>query len=374
MRDISNKMSGLGVERLTKYYNHIILLNHISFEVRDQEVLCLLGPSGSGKSTLLRIIAGLESFESGLISWHGNNLDSIPTEKRKFGLMFQDYALFPHLNVFDNVAFGLRMQGLPKEKIIHKVSQALARVNMSDFVKRKVQTLSGGEQQRIALARTLAPDPKLIMLDEPLGALDRKLREQLCGEIRQILRSNAVPAIYVTHDQEEAFSIADRILIISEGKIQQIGTPQELFLTPASSWVARFLGLGNVIQGEISSLQPLTIHTILGNIECTDQAVLAKPQKGIELLIRPNSVKLVSGKSAGFNGLVLDSVFQGERYETTVRVQDKLFKFDLPTSCTPGTSIQLTVKQEGVTLFTSSMDQESIKAGNKRNSKPKYQK
>ncbi|MGA9397532.1 MAG: ABC transporter ATP-binding protein, partial [Anaerolineaceae bacterium] len=212
MKQNKSARVALKVDKLVKYYEGNPLLNKLSFEVGSEEIVCLLGPSGSGKSTLLRIIAGLEPFERGSVAWQGNDLLNVPPELRSFGLMFQDYALFPHLNVFENVAFGLRMQHLSETTITQKVNRALERVGMLGFAKRKVQKLSGGEQQRIALARTLAPEPKMIMLDEPLGALDRKLREQLTQEIRQILRTTVVPAIYVTHDQEEAFTLADRIL------------------------------------------------------------------------------------------------------------------------------------------------------------------
>ncbi len=261
-----------------------------------------MGPSGSGKSTLLRIIAGLEPFESGRVTWHGKDLARIPPERRSFGFMFQDYALFPHLTVYENVAFGLRMQHLPERTIALRVAAELDRVSMSSFADRRVQNLSGGEQQRIALARTLAPEPKLIMLDEPLGALDRKLREQLTVEIRRILKSAGVPAIYVTHDQEEAFTLADRILLLSEGQLAQVGTPEELYHSPNSSWVANFLGLGSVIQAEVVSTQPLVLRSVLGNIRI--KGLNCQPTQGtrINLLVRPDGVNLIKGDQKGIGG------------------------------------------------------------------------
>ncbi|NCP15641.1 ABC transporter ATP-binding protein, partial [bacterium] len=199
---------------ISKDYENKPLLRGISFTVTANETVCLLGASGSGKSTLLRIIAGLEPPDQGTVRWEERDLASVPAHLRNFGLVFQDYALFPHLSVFENIAFGLRMQNLPRPEIEQRVREAVAQVNLTGFEKRGVSDLSGGEQQRVALARALAPRPRLLMLDEPLGALDRALRERLQGELRGILHATGVPAIYVTHDQEEAFAIADRVLLL----------------------------------------------------------------------------------------------------------------------------------------------------------------
>ncbi len=343
--------STLNVDNLVKYYEGIPLINDLSFSLGDKEVLCLLGPSGSGKSTLLRIVAGLEPFESGRVTWHGEDLASIPPERRSFGFMFQDYALFPHLTVYENVAFGLRMQHLPERMIALRVAAELDRVSMSSFADRRVQNLSGGEQQRIALARTLAPEPKLIMLDEPLGALDRKLREQLTVEIRRILKSAGVPAIYVTHDQEEAFTLADRILLLSEGRLAQVGTPEELYHSPNSSWVANFLGLGSVIQAEVVSTQPLVLRSVLGNIKI--KGLNCQPTQGarINLLVRPDSVNLIKGNQRGISGTVRDCVFQGHYYRTEVAIGKEILVFELPVQTPPGTQIIITPKEEGLVLL-----------------------
>ena len=204
----------LTVQNIHKHYEGQLLLRGVSFELGKDETICLLGPSGSGKSTLLRIIAGLEHAESGQVLWKGQDLAQVPPHQRHFGLMFQDYALFPHRTVAENIAFGLRMQNRSQEEIKQRVQEALNTITMSAFADRKVTELSGGEQQRVALARALAPQPRMLMLDEPLGALDRTLREQLSLELRRILRETQMPAIYVTHDQEEAFAIADRLLLL----------------------------------------------------------------------------------------------------------------------------------------------------------------
>ena len=233
----------LSLKNIHKSYEGKPLLRGISLDLAEGETICLRGSSGSGKSTLLRIISGLEEAESGDVLWDGESIASLPSHERNFGLIFQDYALFPHLNVFDNVAFGLKMQKIGKEEIHQRVDEALKQVDLQEFAKRSVTDLSGGEQQRIALARALAPRPRLLMFDEPLGALDRRLREYLLVEIKEILEESGVPAIYVTHDQEEAFTLSDRVMLLHEGLIVQQGTPDELFSHPASAWVAEFLGI-----------------------------------------------------------------------------------------------------------------------------------
>jgi ABC-type Fe3+/spermidine/putrescine transport system ATPase subunit len=202
----------------------------------------VLGPSGSGKSTLLRAIAGLVEIESGTITWEGEDVTGLPTHKRWFGLMFQGYALFPHLDVAGNVGFGLRMMGLPPAQIAERVGRALDLVGLAGFEGRSIADLSGGERQRVALARTLAPEPRLIMLDEPLGALDRALRDRLMTETREILDQRAVTALIVTHDQEEAEALADRLALMRDGTIVQTGTLSELRANPADPWVKEFLG------------------------------------------------------------------------------------------------------------------------------------
>ena len=216
----------LEIEDIHKTYEGMPLLEGVSLKVDPGETVCLLGPSGGGKSTLLRIAAGLEQPESGRVLWNGEEITRMPPHRRGFGLMFQDYALFPHLNVEENVAFGLRMQTLPAERIRREVKSALEKVELEGFERRRTEELSGGEQQRVALARTLAPRPKLIMLDEPLGALDRALREQLAGQLHRLLKELRIPSLYVTHDQEEAFAVAQRVALLHAGRIVQSGRPE----------------------------------------------------------------------------------------------------------------------------------------------------
>jgi spermidine/putrescine transport system ATP-binding protein len=243
----------LELRNISKNYEGRPLLKNISFILKEDETICLLGASGSGKSTLLRMIAGLESPDEGSILFNGLDLADTPPHLRDFGLVFQDYGLFPHLDIFDNIAFGLRMKKYTSAEIKERVATLLEQVGLSGFEHRSVTDLSGGEQQRVALARALAPNPRLLMFDEPLGALDRTLKEDLLNELRDILRKTKIPAIYVTHDQEEAFAIADRILLLHEGEIIREGTPQEIWNDPGSTWAARFFGIGNIVEGVVTS-------------------------------------------------------------------------------------------------------------------------
>jgi spermidine/putrescine transport system ATP-binding protein len=297
-----------------KTYENQPLLSGISFSIEAGETVCLLGASGSGKSTLLRIIAGLEVPEKGQVFWKGKDLASVPAHQRKFGLMFQDYALFPHLTVAENVAFGLKMQNMSQDEIKLRVTASLEQVNLSGFANRRVTDLSGGEQQRVALARALAPRPRLLMFDEPLGALDRTLRDHLLEELRGILHASEVPAIYVTHDQEEAFAIADRILLLHEGVIVQAGTPAEVSSHPVFGWVAEFLGLGNVLDGKW--LGGGRVETKLGilEVDCKTEATVGA---SVALLIRPERVRLSEDKN-GSKGRVVDVLFQKNGFRVTL--------------------------------------------------------
>jgi ABC-type Fe3+/spermidine/putrescine transport system ATPase subunit len=257
----------LDVSHVSKSYPGLPVLYDVSFAVEDGEIVCLLGPSGCGKTTLLRIIAGLEAPDAGRIAFAGQDLADIPVHRRNFGLMFQDYALFPHKDVAANVAFGLRMQGWPPAKISERVAEMLQLVELRSYEGRRVSELSGGEQQRVALARSLAPKPRLLMFDEPLGSLDRSLREQLMNSLRGILKQVGVTALYVTHDQEEAFAIADRVFIMQPGaadgmggRIVQGGTPQEVYRQPRSAYVAGFLGFRNLLAGIVVAVTENEVH------------------------------------------------------------------------------------------------------------------
>jgi ABC-type Fe3+/spermidine/putrescine transport system ATPase subunit len=338
----------LTLTNISKSYEHQPLLTNVSFTVAAGETVCLLGASGSGKSTLLRIIAGLEPPETGRVLWDGADLAPTPPHARDFGLVFQDYALFPHLTVFDNVAFGLRMRGhsslrggwfsrrpwhRPPGQVSNpgydeeiasqralamtndRVAEMLELVNLPGFASRRVTDLSGGEQQRVALARALAPRPRLLMFDEPLGALDRTLKEDLLHELRAILQRTQIPAIYVTHDQEEAFAIADRILLLHEGIIVREGTPAQVWDDPQSAWVARFLDAGNVVEGKFRiQNSKFRIETSLGLFDVRCKHRHANGER-VALLLRQ-----VGGEGGvRIKAQVEDVLFNREQFKVTLR-------------------------------------------------------
>jgi spermidine/putrescine transport system ATP-binding protein len=308
----------LAVHHIHKNYGGRPLLIDISFQLGEGATICLLGASGSGKSTLLRIIAGLETPDSGFVSFNGIDLTTIPAHLRDFGLVFQDYALFPHLNLYDNVAFGLKMRRLPQIEINQRVVNALKTVNLEGFEKRRVTELSGGEQQRVALARALATRPRLLMFDEPLGALDRTLREDLLNELRMILHHTKIPAIYVTHDQEEAFAIADRVLILHDGEIVCEGTPVGVWSNPGSAFVAGFLGLGNILQGRIlgrmldAGWEASADHAGVFTVHCAHEH---QPGEHVHLLVRPLPD---DDETNSIQGTVTDAIFQQDRFKVTL--------------------------------------------------------
>lgn len=242
----------LKVKDLTVRFGDVTAVDRLSFEVGAGEVVCVLGPSGCGKSTLLRVIAGLEESVGGSITWDEQEVTNVPVHKRGFGLMFQDYALFPHRSVSANVAFGLRMQSMPGAEIDERVAEVLEQVGLTGLGERGVGQLSGGEQQRVALARAIAPSPRLLMFDEPLGSLDRSLRERLVLELTEVLQRLSITALYVTHDQEEAFVLGDRVMLMNEGHLEQLGSPLEIWSHPRTEFSARFLGFNNVFLPEIA--------------------------------------------------------------------------------------------------------------------------
>ncbi len=325
-------MSLLEVHRLTKSFTEGRFPDDISFAVDEGEILCLLGPSGCGKTTLLRLIAGLETPDSGKVLFEGRDIRDLPVHQRNFGLMFQDQALFPHKNVFGNIAFGLRMQRLPKEEIRARVAEVLDLVGLVGFERRDVNQLSGGEQQRVALARSLAPRPRLLMLDEPLASLDRALRERLMNELRAILKGAGVTAIYVTHDQQEAFAVADRVVIMNQGRKVQEGRPEEVYQRPATEFVARFLGLENLLPGQVVEAgPPLVVETTLGRLTTMDSPALPVG-RAVTVLVRPEGARCRGGGVPADNlivGQVQARSFRGGHYQITIAAGGMSLRFEL---------------------------------------------
>ncbi len=308
-------MSLLIIAGLSKSYGAPVL-QQIDLRVESGEILCLLGPSGCGKTTLLRIVAGLEEADEGSIRFDGAALAPIPVHRRGFGLMFQEFALFPHLTVAENIAFGLQMAGWERPRQRQRVAEMLALVNLEGYDSRSIFELSGGERQRVALARSLAPSPRLLMLDEPLGSLDRTLREELMGELRRILKRVGVTALYVTHDQTEAFALADRVGVMNRGRFEQIAPPEELYARPATPFVARFLGLRNLLSGEVGS-DGRTLETGLGRMLLPEAA----PVGPHTLLIRPEiGPENIGGAGDGgrVTGNLTGAEFRGSDYHLQI--------------------------------------------------------
>lgn len=316
----------LQVQDLWKRYNGFVALRGVSLEVCEGEIVCLLGPSGSGKSTLLRCIAGLEVPEAGAVIFEHQEITDLPVHRRGFGLMFQQFALFPHRTVAENIAFGLRMQGLPRRQIEARVEEMLQLVGLRGYGERDIFELSGGEQQRVALARSLAPKPRLLMLDEPLGSLDRTLRERLMDELRQILTEIGMTAIYVTHDQQEAFAVSDRIVLLREGEIVQVGSPEQVYRQPASEFAARFFGLVNIVPGRVvTDGQTRRVATAIGELEVGAGVPLPATAPAVRLLIRPEAARPVAATCAEPNtlhGTVVERSFRGGHYRLATRHTD----------------------------------------------------
>jgi ABC-type Fe3+/spermidine/putrescine transport system ATPase subunit len=337
----------LELTSLSKTYGATRALEAVTLTVNPGEVVSLLGPSGCGKSTLLALIAGLETPDQGQVRWAGQDLAGVPVHRRQFGLMFQDYALFPHRNVFENVAFGLQMQRRPRHEVRQAASTALARVGLAGFDQRDVNTLSGGEAQRVALARALAPQPRLLMLDEPLGALDRTLREQLLDDLRTLLRTQhlAQTVVYVTHDQQEAFTLADRVAVMKAGRILQLGAPEAVYAQPVSPFVAQFLGLTNLL--EAMPAGDRQVSTPLGQFQLSGTAF-----QGL-LLLRPDAARL-SGEMNRLCALVVARSFRGAQVRLTVQPEDgPPLAFDFSAQALPavGDKIVLYLDPERLTLL-----------------------
>jgi iron(III) transport system ATP-binding protein len=317
----------LRLDNLTRRFGETVAVDGISLDVPAGEFLTLLGPSGCGKTTTLRMIAGFEQPTSGRVVLGDRDVTALPPQKRDVGMVFQNYALFPHLDVWENVAFGLKSRGDKRETLDAQVERALKLVEMAPYARRKVQALSGGQQQRVALARALAPEPPLLLLDEPLSNLDAALRERTRDELRALLKQLGMTAVFVTHDQEEAFALSDRVAVLDRGHLQQMGTPEALYASPVNAFVASFLGRANFFPATVDSVEgDRAVCAVRGEARWTAGLAAGTPRTpGAELrvLVRPEALQLAAdGTHGALPGRVLDRRFAGAATFYRVQVQD----------------------------------------------------
>jgi spermidine/putrescine ABC transporter ATP-binding subunit len=322
-------MSTVAVTDAVKRYDAVAALDGVTMTFRDGEFFGLLGPSGSGKTTLLRAIAGFVTLDRGQVLIDGQDVGGVAVHARNIGMMFQNYALFPHMSVAENVAFGLEVRGRPREEVAQRVKDALGMVRLGGLEERKPKQLSGGQQQRVALARALVTRPKVLLLDEPLGALDKHLRQEMQVELRRIQRQVGITTIFVTHDQEEALTLSDRIAIFDSGRIIQEGAPMAVYERPVTKFAAGFLGEANFLQGRVSAMEPGGLARVALDIGGEASCRLASGQVGqiVLLALRPEKITLGPDGQVGVNavrGKVLDVVFSGNSTTYRIAVGDQV--------------------------------------------------
>ena len=335
---------------VSKSYDGEQVLHSIDLYIRDKEFITLLGPSGCGKTTTLRLIGGFETPDEGEIFFDGASVTNLPPYKRPVNTVFQKYALFPHLSVFDNIAFGLKLKKLPQDQIEEMVRDALQMVSLRGFGSKNVNTLSGGQQQRVAIARALVNRPRVLLLDEPLGALDLKLRKDMQNELKSIQRQTGITFVYVTHDQEEALSMSDTIVVMENGRIQQIGTPTEIYNEPKNAFVADFIGESNIIDGVMRG--DLRVFFEGHEFECLDKGF--GKNEPVDVVIRPEDVDVVAPEKGMLRGVATSVTFKGVHWEIIVDINN--FKWMIQTTdyVAPGAEIGLYIEPDAIHIMEKS--------------------
>jgi len=313
-KDIPKMENIISLRNIVVEFDGEQILKNIDLDIKDKEFVTLLGPSGCGKTTTLRIIGGFLTPNSGDVMLEGKRINDLPPHKRDVNTVFQRYALFPHLNVYENIAFGLRIKKLPEKEIQKRVGEMLELVNLRGFEKRTIHRLSGGQQQRVAIARALVNRPKILLLDEPLGALDLKLRKEMQIELRKIQQALELTFVYVTHDQEEALTMSDTVVVMNNGHVQQIGSPTDIYNEPVNAFVADFIGESNILNGSMP--RDCLVEFCGKQFECVDKGF--SPNETIDVVIRPEDIKVISAADAKLTGIVESVVFKGVHYEMIV--------------------------------------------------------
>ena len=324
------------------------ILDELSLDIHDKEFVTFLGPSGCGKTTTLRVIAGCITPKSGNVFFDGKDIASVPPSTRQVKTVFQKYALFPHLNVYENVAFGLRLKKLPEETIRPKVLEMLETVGLRGFERRSINQLSGGQQQRVAIARSLVNQPRVLLLDEPLGALDLKLRKEMQLELKRLQREMNITFVYVTHDQEEALTMSDTVVVMNKGNIQQIGSPQDIYNEPRNAFVAKFIGDSNIVDG----IMEKDFLVSFGGQEfaCVDRGF--KPREPVQVVIRPEDVDIVPPSAGKLTGLVREVIFKGVHFEMHVDVEGKEWLIHSTQASQPGELIGMNIGPDEIHIMS----------------------
>ena len=344
------KSNIIELKNVAKEFDGEKILDNINLEIHDKEFMTLLGPSGCGKTTTLRIIGGFVKPDSGEILFDGQNMNDVPPYKRPVNTVFQKYALFPHLNVYENIAFGLRLKKMPEEEIYKKVEEMLAMVNLRGFEKRDVNLLSGGQQQRVAIARALINSPRVLLLDEPLGALDLKLRKDMQNELKNIQKKTGITFVYVTHDQEEALSMSDTVVVMANGAIQQIGTPTDIYNEPVNAFVADFIGESNIIDGVM--LDDYRVKFSGAEFKCLDAGF--DKNEPVDVVVRPEDVDVVAPEKGMLCGTISSVTFKGVHYEIIVNIGG--FKWMIQTTdySAPNSKIGLYIEPDAIHIMKKS--------------------
>jgi len=329
----------IDLKGISKEYDGTTVLKDINLYVRKKEFVTLLGPSGCGKTTTLRIIGGFEYPTTGEVYFEGKEISALPPYKRRVNTVFQKYALFPHLNVRDNIAFGLKLKKVPKKEIDKKVDRMLELVNLKGYGKRHVDQLSGGQQQRIAIARALVNEPEVLLLDEPLGALDLKLRKEMQLELKNMQQQLGITFIYVTHDQEEALTMSDTIVVMRDGKILQIGDPKRIYDEPANAFVADFIGESNILKGTM--IKDELVHFAGHDFVCVDSGF--GENAPVDVVIRPEDIMIVGEDIGQLTGTVQSVLFKGVHYEMMVSTGETTFKVHSTTMQPQGSTVGINI-------------------------------